>query len=143
MWLRIMESGGNLLVNARRRQELIEIVITDTGTEISSENIDRIFQPLYSDKSHGTGLGLSICRDIIDNHHGSISVNSKTGSGTSFTVQIPIAIQDDPGSAVRAGGVWVGATIIQSVEAIDTPGTSPSPESVQTPLTPPPHSPDG
>ena len=79
-------------ITAQETQGLVEIVITDTGSGITSENIDRIFEPLYSDKPHGTGLGLAICREIIDKHGGEISVESEIGTGTSFRIQIPLEI---------------------------------------------------
>jgi len=85
-----MKTGGSLSITAQQTDRVIEIVISDTGTGISPENIDRVFEPLFSDKPRGTGLGLAICRDIIENHRGSISVDSNVGSGTSFTIQIPI-----------------------------------------------------
>ncbi|MCI0810395.1 MAG: histidine kinase, partial [Chloroflexi bacterium] len=72
----------------------VEIVISDTGSGIDPKNIDRIFDPLYSEKFNGTGLGLAICQEIINKHNGSISVESKVGTGTSFTIRIPLAVQD-------------------------------------------------
>jgi len=85
-----MEAGGRLSISAQHRDQFVEIVITDTGGGIDAENIDRVFEPLFSDKPHGTGLGLAICHEIIDKHKGAISVESKIGTGTSFTIQIPV-----------------------------------------------------
>lgn len=92
-----METGGRLSITAQQTGGFVEIVITDTGSGIDPENIDRIFEPLFSGKSHGTGLGLAICHEIIDKHDGEISVTSKIGTGTSFTIQIPAAVRDDSG----------------------------------------------
>ena len=89
-----MERGGCLSITAQRAEGFVEIVVTDTGSGIQSESIDKIFEPLFSEKTHGTGLGLAICHEIIDKHAGNISVKSKVGTGTSFTVLIPIAVGD-------------------------------------------------
>ncbi|MQF90051.1 MAG: hypothetical protein FI737_13360 [SAR202 cluster bacterium] len=71
------------------------MVVSDTGSAISPENIEKIFDPLYTGKSSGTGLGLAICHEVISNDHGTISVESEIGRGTSFTTCIPFATQDD------------------------------------------------
>ena len=89
-----MERGGCLSITAQRAEGFVEIVVTDTGSGIQSKSIDKIFEPLFSEKTHGTGLGLAICHEIIDKHAGNISVKSKVGTGTSFTVLIPIAVGD-------------------------------------------------
>ena len=89
-----MENGGRLRIDACGIEGSVEIVISDTGSGIDPKNIDRIFDPLYSEKFNGTGLGLAICQEIINKHNGSISVESKVGTGTSFTIRIPLAVQD-------------------------------------------------
>ena len=103
-----MERGGCLSITAQRAEGFVEIVVTDTGSGIQSKSIDKIFEPLFSEKTHGTGLGLAICHEIIDKHAGNISVKSKIGTGTSFTVQIPIAMGDNAAFEVdpeiRTGG---------------------------------------
>ncbi len=65
------------------------IEITDTGRGIASEDIAKVFEPYYSTKETGTGLGLAIVKKAIDDHGGSISVSSKEGSGTTFTIILP------------------------------------------------------
>ncbi len=86
-----MQDGGRLSIYAHRKEESTEVVISDTGSGIISENLDKIFEPLYTDKIHGTGLGLAVCQQIISQHNGSISVESEIGIGTSFKFLIPIA----------------------------------------------------
>jgi two-component system NtrC family sensor kinase len=68
------------------------ISVSDTGCGISEENQKRIFEPFFTTKEvgKGTGLGLSISYDIIKKHHGDIQVDSEIGTGTTFTVRIPI-----------------------------------------------------
>jgi len=68
------------------------IVISDTGSGIESENLKKIFDPFFTTKrvGEGTGLGLSITYGIIERHGGSITVQSKLGEGTVFTIAIPV-----------------------------------------------------
>jgi two-component system NtrC family sensor kinase len=72
-------------------KDFVELKISDTGSGISNENLPRIFEPFYTTKGKkGTGLGLSVTWGIIDNHNGTINVESKVGSGTTFTIHIPV-----------------------------------------------------
>jgi signal transduction histidine kinase len=66
------------------------IEISDTGSGIAPDDIAKIFEPYYSTKETGTGLGLAIVKKAIDDHDGSISVTSKQGSGTTFTIILPV-----------------------------------------------------
>ena len=69
----------------------IEIEISDTGHGIDSEDINDIFEPFYTTKGQkGTGLGLAIIWGIIDNHGGTIRVDSEIDKGTTFTVRLPV-----------------------------------------------------
>jgi len=67
----------------------IKIMIRDSGKGMSAEKLEHIFEPFFSDKNRGTGLGLAITRNIIEQHHGSVSVESKEGLGTTFTIVLP------------------------------------------------------
>ncbi|MFO7445850.1 MAG: ATP-binding protein [Ignavibacteriaceae bacterium] len=72
-------------------KEYIEIKISDTGCGIPRENISKIYEPFYSTKGQkGTGLGLSVIWGIIDNHNGTINVESELNKGTTFTIHLPI-----------------------------------------------------
>jgi PAS domain S-box-containing protein len=75
----------------RAAQAGVEVVIRDTGTGIAPEHIERIFDPFFSTKGvgKGTGLGLAISRRIVEDHHGSIEVDSAIGRGTTFTIWLP------------------------------------------------------
>ena len=64
--------------------------ISDTGRGIAPEHIAKIFEPYYSTKETGTGLGLAIVKKAIDDHGGSITVSSEEGSGTTFTIVLPV-----------------------------------------------------
>jgi len=68
-----------------------EILVSDTGCGIAVENLERIFDPFFTtkDPARGTGLGLSTCLSIMRQHSGEISVESKPGAGSRFTVSLP------------------------------------------------------
>ncbi|MCP3925893.1 MAG: response regulator [Desulfobacterales bacterium] len=76
----------------RRNDNVVEIIIKDTGNGIPEENISQLFDPFYTTKpvGKGTGLGLSITYDIIIAHGGSITVASEPGVGSEFTIKIPV-----------------------------------------------------
>ncbi|MEA1971882.1 MAG: ATP-binding protein [Candidatus Cloacimonadota bacterium] len=68
----------------------VEINITDTGSGISKEASQKLFNPFFTTKEEGNGLGLPICKKIIHLHKGDIHVKSKIGEGTTFTLTIPL-----------------------------------------------------
>jgi two-component system NtrC family sensor kinase len=81
-------------VDSAGLQELIEIKIKDTGGGISKEDLSKIFDPFFSTKGQkGTGLGLAVIWGIIDNHNGTITVDSEIGKGTTFTIRLPLTQQ--------------------------------------------------
>lgn len=84
---------GEITLKTRVRDDKILVFIADTGTGIPPDQINRVFEPFFTTKKvgQGTGLGLSICYDIVvKNHNGDISVRSKEGKGTVFTIQLPV-----------------------------------------------------
>jgi signal transduction histidine kinase len=82
--------GGSIAVKlSPETQNRVRIEISDTGRGIAPADIAKIFEPYYSTKETGTGLGLAIVKKAIDDHGGSISVSSKAGSGTTFTITLP------------------------------------------------------
>jgi signal transduction histidine kinase len=101
-----MPNGGRLRLEVRENttNETIEIRIADTGVGIAPEHLRQIFEPFFTTKSPdeygrgGTGLGLSVCRQIIEQHHGRIRVESIVGKGSTFTVKLPRQQHDDHSS---------------------------------------------
>jgi len=87
-----MPYGGTLDVSAERDGGDLVVRVTDTGDGISPEDLGKIFDPFYTKAppGKGTGLGLSICHSIVDQHKGSISVDSHSGKGSTFTVKLPL-----------------------------------------------------
>jgi two-component system NtrC family sensor kinase len=94
-----MTKGGVLTVTSAtsRTGESLVIRIADTGPGISEEVRERIFDPFYTTKEHGTGLGLSISYGIIEQHGGTISVESCPGKGSTFIIQLPVLTNEGTG----------------------------------------------
>jgi signal transduction histidine kinase len=84
--------------------EFVEVVVSDTGPGIPSDQQPHIFVPFYTTKQKGTGLGLAICQRIVKNHGGSISVLSKVSEGTSFVIRLPALPAEQPADGVPADG---------------------------------------
>ncbi len=87
-----MTKGGVLTIRSSRSADAQHVVITiaDTGPGIQEEIREKIFDPFYTTKEHGTGLGLSISYGIVEQHGGTIGVESAIGKGSTFTIQLPI-----------------------------------------------------
>lgn len=83
---------GEVSISTSLDQRTVVVAISDTGCGIPEDQLSRIFEPFFTTKSvgEGTGLGLSISYGIIERHGGTISVESLVGTGTTFTVRIPI-----------------------------------------------------
>lgn len=91
-----IEESGTLTVKSFLEGDQIVITVADTGNGIPEEIITKIFDPLFTTKEpgKGTGLGLSISYEIIQRHKGELSVESKPGEGTTFTIKLPVAKTD-------------------------------------------------
>lgn len=84
-------SGGKLSVTISAIQDAVQIEVRDTGSGISKEHLQKIFEPYFSTKETGTGLGLAIVKKVIDVHNGTIAVESNAENGTKFTIILPKA----------------------------------------------------
>jgi len=86
------QAKGIITITTRRIQNWFELSVSDTGCGIPESNLHRIFDPFFTTKDvgKGTGQGLAICHDIVVKHHGgTITVKSKIGEGTTFTLRFP------------------------------------------------------
>jgi signal transduction histidine kinase len=98
-----MPRGGRLRLEVREnpQTQMAEIRVSDSGVGIPPEQLRLIFEPFYTTKEPdehghgGTGLGLSVCRQIIEQHHGRIRVESVVGKGSTFTVKLPLQIKEE------------------------------------------------
>jgi signal transduction histidine kinase len=87
--------GGRVILKARRMQNEMAIAVVDTGLGMAADEVPHLFEKYFRAKSSakvvpGTGLGLSICKQIVEGHCGRISVQSKPGAGSTFTVNLPL-----------------------------------------------------
>ncbi|HAT49250.1 MAG: HAMP domain-containing histidine kinase [Nitrospirae bacterium] len=80
-----------LLAGGRCHPPWVEIMVQDTGTGISEENLSRIFDPFFTTKpvGKGSGLGLAVVFDVVEEHEGDVAVESTVGQGTRFTLRLP------------------------------------------------------
>ena len=98
-----MPKGGKLTIDIRvnPKTQMADIAICDTGIGIPPEQLRLIFEPFYTTKKPdaqghgGSGLGLSVCRQIIEQHHGRIRVESVVGKGSKFTVKLPLELPSE------------------------------------------------
>jgi signal transduction histidine kinase len=100
--IQAMPSGGSLTVSSRattvETTPHVELRVSDTGGGISEEHLEQLFTPFFTTKGHeGSGLGLLTCHQVVDEHRGTISVESAVGRGTTFAVLLP----QDPRTAER------------------------------------------
>ncbi len=89
-----MPNGGRLTITTSAEPQfgMVVIKVADTGVGISEANMRKIFEPFFTTKGkgQGTGLGLAMCYGVVQRHGGLISVESKVGEGTIFTIKLPL-----------------------------------------------------
>jgi two-component system NtrC family sensor kinase len=89
-----MPNGGSLIIKTTQIDaDHIQIAFIDDGCGIPIEHLEKIFEPFYTTKERGTGLGLAITRQIIEQHHGEIAIESTPGKGT--TVRVSLSIEHE------------------------------------------------
>jgi len=88
---------GKLTIVTRLNDGCVEIAISDTGCGIKPENMDKLFEPLFTTKAKGIGLGLAISRMLIENHGGQITAHNNASEGATFVVALPIKRVDQRG----------------------------------------------
>ena len=84
-----MGQGGELTVTTETTGEHLKVTFRDTGMGIPAENLARIFETFFTTKKKGTGLGLAICRRVMEEHQGTIEVQSETDQGSTFILTLP------------------------------------------------------
>ncbi len=95
--MQAMSDGGILTITCheiskqqREPSRWVELLVADTGSGITSKHLEDIFKPFFTTKAHGIGLGLPITRRFIEDHGGTLLVESEVGKGTTFTIRLPI-----------------------------------------------------
>lgn len=91
-----MEKGGKLTISTYKEDtKWVIIEVDDEGEGIAPENLDKIFEPLFTTRARGVGLGLSIVSKIIEAHEGKIRAISKKGEGTTIEIKLPQNSESD------------------------------------------------
>ncbi|MEW9697908.1 ATP-binding protein [Paenibacillus sp. SI8] len=90
-----MDKGGIITIKLSRSHHDATLVIEDTGPGIPSELLENIFHPFYTTKESGTGLGLSICHKIVQDHQGTLEVESPPLQGARFIITFPLADEEN------------------------------------------------
>lgn len=91
------EAGGAVKFSTRfnPKERMVEVIVSDTGHGIEPELKDKIFDPFFTTKENGTGLGMAIIHGLVEQHEGSIQVESVPGQGSSFTIRLPLERAED------------------------------------------------
>jgi signal transduction histidine kinase len=101
-----MPDGGTLRLSVWHiplRDEIV-IEVADTGMGIAPDNVPRVFDPFFTTKeTSGLGLGLSVAYGIVQEHGGSIEVQSEVGKGTTFRIRLPVHLERVRAAAGKAG----------------------------------------
>src|SRR5690554_5965605 len=84
------DPGAEVVLSIETQQELLRFVIQDQGVGMKASDLEHIFTPFFTRKTHGTGLGLAVVKTIVIAHQGQISVKSIEGKGTTFTLDFPL-----------------------------------------------------
>ena len=85
-----MSDGGDLMIRTNRQDKDAIIQVSDTGSGIAADKLHIIFDAYYSSRPQGSGLGLPTAKRIVEEHNGTISVDSVPGKGTLFTITLPV-----------------------------------------------------
>ena len=86
----VTKPGGKIILSTVREEDMVKVMVQDTGEGISREDLKCVFEPFFTRKSKGTGLGLTICNELVSLHQGKIEITSQPGVGTTVWVTLPI-----------------------------------------------------
>jgi len=88
--IQAMSEGGTLEITTEAANGFIVVHFRDQGCGIPEENMQRLFEPLFTTKAKGIGLGLALIKTLVEGHKGTIEVESEVGKGTTFSVRLPV-----------------------------------------------------
>lgn len=92
--LESMKTGGKLTIQISEREEKLVLLVADTGKGMTRHQVNQVFMPFFSSKPGGTGLGLPFVLKAVEDHGGTISVESQVEVGTKFTLTFPRALDE-------------------------------------------------
>jgi signal transduction histidine kinase len=84
------DRDGRIDLHVCRQSDGVEVSVRDTGSGIAPQNAVRLFQPYFTTKKHGTGLGLFVTRQLVTEHGGTVTFESRLGEGTIFRIWLPL-----------------------------------------------------
>ena len=87
--IQAMNGKGIISIHCDDDENQIKISVSDSGSGIPSDKLEKIFDPLFTTRLIGTGLGLTSCKLIVEQHGGTINVETESGNGTSFIISLP------------------------------------------------------
>jgi len=93
-----MSDGGQIIVRVGREGDFARLDFIDDGPGISTEDLQKVFNIYFSTKEKGTGLGLATTKRIVEQHNGTISLESEPGKGTDVVVRLPLSAESSEGS---------------------------------------------
>jgi PAS domain S-box-containing protein len=118
-----MPGGGRLHLQARRLDRTAapdgsqcEIEVTDTGVGMDAATRDRVFEPFFTTRPGGTGLGLPVVQMVVQDHKGSLQVDSEPGRGTTVRVRLPLRASGVPAPAPGPAAIVRGSGTVLLVE---------------------------
>jgi len=89
--IQAMHEGGTIETKIHEQDNMAILEFTDSGEEIPDDDLEKVFEPLFTTKQKGTGLGLASCKNIVEQHHGEISVKNNP---TTFTIKLPKSLSN-------------------------------------------------
>jgi signal transduction histidine kinase len=96
--MQAMRQGGTLRIETKLLKDAVEVMISDSGSGIPPDQMEKIFNYYYTTKEKGVGLGLPIAHRIIEAHGGQLKIESRVDSGTKVAVTLPVERKDEVGS---------------------------------------------
>jgi signal transduction histidine kinase len=88
--IQAMSNGGEITLEVIKLQNgRIRISVSDEGIGIEGTDMEKVFEPLFTNKEEGVGLGLSLCRELVTRHGGSIHAKSSPENGTTIEIELP------------------------------------------------------